>query len=211
MSEKLVVVLRTRPDALLDDDLSPTAATRFEVDLAADYPESAHYPSRDEVVATVLVSAPAVDEVLFAETVAACGGLPAVVAAYRLEERPQWDYERTWEGARTPGMKQISFISKAPGLSRDAFARHWRETHARLAAAHHPTIWRYVQNVLVESLTADAPAIDGVAELSYRSHEDWRDRKYDSPDGREVIAADIATFMDAPASWHLLAHEHVLG
>jgi uncharacterized protein (TIGR02118 family) len=208
LTEKLAIVLRAAVPVESLVALSE-AVSRAEVDVAVSYPESDRYPGRDGVTAAMLLTVTAVNAMLVESAVEACGR-SAVIAAYRLEERQQWDYNRTWTGTRTPGMKQVSFISRAPGITRTAFATHWRDVHAKLAAKHHPSIWRYVQNVLIEPLTPDAPSIDGIAELSYRSYEDWRDRKYDSLEGQAIVAADVATFMDAQASWHLLGHEHVL-
>lgn len=209
--EKLVVVLRGPADKLVET--SPTrdaAGARYEVDLTQSYPESERYPSRPGVTGVVMIAADPVGDELVATTIEACGGEQSILGAWRLTEAIQWDYEQSWSGTQTPGMKQISFLTRAAGLTRSQFAAHWQEIHAPLASKHHPTIWRYVQNVLVERLTADAPEIDGVAELSYRSYEDWRDRKYDSPEGQTIITADIPRFIDTTSAWHVLAHEHVL-
>jgi hypothetical protein len=72
---------------------------------------------------------------------------------------------------------------------------------------HHPALWRYVQNVVVEPITPDAPEIDGIAELRFRSVADLRERFYDSDDGRRIVAADVAKFLDRGAGWRLLARE----
>jgi uncharacterized protein (TIGR02118 family) len=209
--EKLVVVLREPAQALVEA-LGPHDATvaRYEVDVTQSYPESERYPSRPGVTGVVMISADSVGDELALATIDACGGEQSVVGAWRLTEAIQWDYEQSWSGTATPGMKQISFLTRAARLTRAQFAAHWQEIHAPLASKHHPTIWRYVQNVFVERLTVDAPEIDGVAELSYRSYEDWRDRKFDSPEGQAIITADIPRFLDTTSAWHVLAHEHVL-
>jgi uncharacterized protein (TIGR02118 family) len=208
---KLVVVLRGPADVLVELGAPRnSAASRYEVDVAQSYPESIRYPSRAGITGVVLVTAGSSDAELLAITTAACGGKDAVAAAYSVEERLHWDYERTWNGPQTPGLKQVSFLSRADGLTRARFAEHWRTVHAPLASKHHPTIWRYVQNVVIEPLTEGAPKLDGVAELSYRSYEDWRDRKYDSPEGQAIITADLPRFINAASAWHVLAHEYVL-
>src|SRR5680860_995569 len=97
--------------------------------------------------------------------------------AYRVDEHVQWD-----RGGAT--VARISFVRRAPGMAHEEFARHWTEVHTPLARAHHPGICRYVQNVVVEPLTADAPDVDGIAELGFASLDDFRDRMYDSPEGR---------------------------
>jgi uncharacterized protein (TIGR02118 family) len=118
--------------------------------------------------------------------------------AYRVDERVQWD-----DGRAT--VARISFVRRAPGTAREEFAHHWTEVHTPLARAHHPGICRYVQNVVVERLTPNAPDVDGIAELGFASLGDFRERMYDSPEGREIIAADVRTFLDVGAGWRMLA------
>jgi uncharacterized protein (TIGR02118 family) len=133
------------------------------------------------------------------------------VTAYLVDERVQWDYERDWpDGEPSPGVKQLSFVRRLPSLTRDEFAAHWNDVHAPLARVHHPGIWRYVQNVVVEPLTPDAPELDGVAELHFRTVDDLRDRMYDSEDGKARIRADVKTFIDVPAGWRMMATERIL-
>lgn len=133
------------------------------------------------------------------------------VTAYLVDERVQWDYERDWaDGEPSPGVKQLSFVRRLPSLTRAEFAAHWNDLHAPLARVHHPGIWRYVQNVVVEPLTPDAPELDGVAELHFRTIDDLRDRMYDSEDGKARIRADVKTFIDVPAGWRMMATERIL-
>ncbi len=118
--------------------------------------------------------------------------------AYRVDERVQWD-----DGGAT--ITRISFVRRAPGLTHEEFADHWTQVHARLARRHHPGICRYVQNVVVHPLTPGAPAVDGIAELGFRSLDDLRDRMYDSPADQATIAADVRSFIDVEAGWRMLA------
>ena len=124
--------------------------------------------------------------------------LPDGAEAYRVDERVLWD--------RDPSdVTRISFVRRAEGLSHDEFARHWAEVHAPLARRHHPGLARYVQNVVVDKLTPDAPDIDGIAELGFASLDDFRERMYDSAEGREIVAADVRQFIDVAAGWRMLA------
>ena len=124
--------------------------------------------------------------------------LPPDAEAYRVEERPQWD-----RGGET--VARIAFVHRAAGMSHDEFADHWTNVHAPLARKHHPTLVRYVQNVVVEAITSGAPAVDGIAELGFRSIKDVHERMYDSPAGAEIIRRDIQRFLDVPAGWRMLA------
>ena len=118
--------------------------------------------------------------------------------AYLVDEHVQWDDELAT-------VARISFVRRAPGLTRDEFARHWTEVHAPLVRRHHPGICRYVQNIVVEGLTPGAPEVDGIAELGFASLDDFRERMYDSPEGQQIIASDVRTFLDVGAGWRMLA------
>jgi uncharacterized protein (TIGR02118 family) len=123
---------------------------------------------------------------------------PADSEAYRVDERPQWD-----RGGET--VARIAFVRRASGLSREEFADHWTNVHSPLARKHHPTLVRYVQNVVIEPVTPGAPEVDGIAELGFRSLKDVHQRMYDSPAGAEIIRRDIQRFLDVPAGWRMLA------
>jgi uncharacterized protein (TIGR02118 family) len=132
----------------------------------------------------------------------------AEVDAYAVAERVQIDYERTWpDGEPSPGVRRMSFLHRADGISREEMSAHWSDVHAPLARVHHPAIWRYVQNTVVEPLTPGAPDIDAVAELHFRSREDLRDRFYDSDEGRRIIGEDVRRFLDPARGWRIVAQE----
>jgi len=131
------------------------------------------------------------------------------VDAYRVDERVQIDWSRDWaDGQPSPGIKQLSFVHRVPALTRDEFATHWSDRHTPLARVHHPGIWRYVQNIVIEALTPDAPGIDGVAELHFRTLDDLHHRYYDSEAGQRVIRDDVRRFIDRDGGgWRLFARE----
>ena len=124
--------------------------------------------------------------------------LPATAEAYGVDERFQWD-----RGGET--VFRISFVRRADGMTREQFADHWTNVHAPLARKHHPVLVRYVQNIVVEKLTPDAPDVDGIAELGFRTMRDVHHRNYDSPAGAAIIRRDIQRFLDVPAGWRMLA------
>jgi uncharacterized protein (TIGR02118 family) len=127
--------------------------------------------------------------------------LGAPVEAYLVDERRQWN------DFTPPVIAQVSFVHRNPDLTRDEFADHWSNVHTGLARTHHPGVCRYTQNVVLEPLTSDARDIDGIAELSFRSESDLRERFYDSDDGKQVIRADVRGFIDVPRGWRLLGRE----
>ena len=135
------------------------------------------------------------------------GGAGGLEAVAWLDDEPEWvgggvdayaaEPHRQWD--RIGGAAEVTrlvFVRRHPDLSHDEFAQHWTTVHAPLAKVHHPGLGRYVQHVITEALTPDAPAFDGMAELGFATRADLRDRLYDSDEGRAVVSADVATFLD---------------
>jgi uncharacterized protein (TIGR02118 family) len=83
---------------------------------------------------------------------------------------------------------------RLPGLGRAEYARRILEGHVPLALRHHPSLRRYTVDV-VERAPANGPELDSVAQLSFDRFEDWRDRLYDSDEGRRIIEEDVARFL----------------
>jgi uncharacterized protein (TIGR02118 family) len=126
---------------------------------------------------------------------------PGALEVYRVEPRLQWDESRGDDVEVT----QLSFVHRAATLDRDAFARHWSEVHAPLARVHHPTVVRYAQHVVLDVLTPGAPEVDGIAELTFRSLDACRNERYDSPEGKQIVQADVARFLAPGAGWRAVA------
>ena len=132
----------------------------------------------------------------------------APVAAYLVDERVQIDWTRDWvDGTPPPAIEQCSFVRRLPGLTRAEFATHWDHRHAPLVPVHHPGVARYVQNPVIEPLTAGAPEVDGIAQLYFRTAFDLHERFYDSPEGQRIVGDDVATFIDRPKGWRMTARE----
>jgi len=132
----------------------------------------------------------------------------APVAAYLVDERVHIDWTRDWaDGTATPAIEQCSFVRRLPGLTRDEFSAHWNDRHAPLVPVHHPGVARYVQNPVIAPLTADAPEVDGIAQLYFRTASDLDERFYDSPAGQRVVGEDVARFIDRPKGWRMTAQE----
>jgi len=61
--------------------------------------------------------------------------------------------------------------------------------------------------VVRRALTPGGEAIDGVAELHFRSRADFEDKFFDSDEGRAVILADVKRFMRPPSNETALMRE----
>lgn len=118
---------------------------------------------------------------------------------WRVDVRRPKAWDRTWpDGEFAPGIKMVSFMQRADGLSHEQFARHWTERHSPLAVRHHLGLWNYTQNVVRRAYTPGGGAIDGIAELHFRTRGDFVDRFFDSDRGRAVILEDVKRFMGRP-------------
>jgi hypothetical protein len=91
-------------------------------------------------------------------------------------------------------LKIVFLCRRRPSLSREQYAAHVLDGHAPLALKHHPTLLRYVIN-LVEDASPGAPELDSLPALYFASLEDFRERLYDSPEGQEIIRRDVERFM----------------
>jgi uncharacterized protein (TIGR02118 family) len=74
-------------------------------------------------------------------------------------------------------IKRIFLLVRRPVLSREEFARHWREIHGPLAKQL-PNVVRYIQDHIVESSTfrgdshhPDLPEVDGIAKFWFEDKE----------------------------------------
>lgn len=92
-------------------------------------------------------------------------------------------------------MLKISFLCRRrPEITREQYAAFVLDGHAPLALKHHPTLLRYVINI-AEGTPPDGPEIDSLPALYFASLEDYSERLYDSPAGKELIRRDVARFM----------------
>lgn len=141
--------------------------------------------------------------------VAADGALIGEWHTYQVREFIERDFDRSWpDGARSPGVKAFYFARRRDGLSHDQFAAYWGEKHAPLALVRHIGMWRYKRNVVTTALSDGAPDWDGFAELHFRTAQDFREKFYDSDEGRQAIGEDVAKFSGPGRA--LYTTEHIL-
>lgn len=162
-------------------------------------------PNCDALIALGLVRAHDIDDVPARDALHA---VARRVDVWRVDPHPVITAARvTPDGEPAPGVKMVSFMRRAEGLTHEQFARHWTENHGPLAQRHHVGLWNYTQNVVRRALTPGGDPVDGVAELHFRTRDDFENRFFDSDDGRAVILADVKRFMMPPSAETALMRE----
>lgn len=89
----------------------------------------------------------------------------ARLAAYRVcESEPLVNARHPPQpGQRTAGFAQIAVLRQPARLTRAQWLAHWQNVHTRVAIDTQDT-FEYRQNLVVQTLTDDAPAIDAIVE-----------------------------------------------
>lgn len=130
-------------------------------------------------------------------------------AGYRMSERVVFDElpPRDSAGCR-PGVKQLSFLRRPEGVSREAF-RELYAAHTEKLRADQPGIAKYVQNV-VEAASPAARELDGVSELWFASLEDFRERYWSGPGVAERESKETGRFLDFARTWSVIVRERVV-
>jgi len=118
---------------------------------------------------------------------AAGGGLDA----WATERVVHWDAL----GAVGAAVVMLCLVRRRPDLLAGEFRERYRE-HARVARVHHPGVARYAQSFVVRALTRHAPPADAFAELHFASERDLRERFYRDAASPDVVARDVARFLD---------------
>src|SRR5438094_546112 len=96
---------------------------------------------------------------------------------------------------RTTGMVKLVFLCRRRSdLTHGRYVARLLEGHVPLALRHHPTLRRYAVDI-VEGTRGPAPPLDSIGELWFDTLTDYRERLYDSPEGRAEIEADIPRFI----------------
>lgn len=162
-------------------------------------------PNCDALIALGLTLAHDIDDVPARDLLHA---VARRVDVWRVDPRRVITAERSGDdGEYAPGVKMVSFMRRAESLSHEQFVRHWTENHTPLARRHHIGLWNYTQNVVRRTLTPGGDAIDGVAELHFRTRDDFENKFFDSDEGRDVILADVKRFMQPPSKETALMRE----
>jgi hypothetical protein len=100
-------------------------------------------------------------------------------------------------GKRTPGVNQVTCISRLPDLDYETFLQIWQEDHKEVAIRIQSTVG-YVRNVVVRGLTDGAPAFDAIVEETFPI-EAMTDPKvfYDYAESEETLEGRVAEMMSS--------------
>jgi hypothetical protein len=104
-------------------------------------------------------------------------------------------------------VKLLFFCTRRADISHERYADALLGRHAPIALRHHPTLRRYVINI-IEGHPPDAPELDSIGELYFDSFDDFRLRLYDSAEGEQIVREDVAGFMAHADAY--LVDEHIL-
>jgi uncharacterized protein (TIGR02118 family) len=103
-------------------------------------------------------------------------------------------------------IKMIFLCRRRPDITHERYVELVLRGHVPLALRHHPTMRAYVVNPVMHA-PAGWPELDSVAELSFDSLADYRERLYDSREGERSIQEDVAGFMGGADAY--VTTEHV--
>lgn len=124
------------------------------------------------------------------------------------DEVEHWPYLRHWPlGEATPGIKQLVYSRRLPHLDPVEYQRRYLE-HAVVTNYHHSGVWRYAQCYFSESLTDGGTEFDALAQLSFRSEREQKERMYLDDDSIPVVDVDIDRFLDRTSTAGVFAREY---
>ena len=105
-------------------------------------------------------------------------------------------------------VKMVIFFKRKPGMSVEAFQKHWRTTHAAIIVRL-PGIRRYVQShTLASAYRKGEPVYDGVAE-SYFDDTQAMKALAKTPEYAEVLA-DEPNFIDRSTMNSIITDEYIV-
>ena len=97
-------------------------------------------------------------------------------AGYLVDESVYTEYggnrhsgPRDWpDGQRSPGVMAITLMERPKRLSHEEWMRRWHGRQSPVSEAMQPRT-RYIRNVVIETLTPDAPPYEGIVEEGWPS------------------------------------------
>ena len=102
-------------------------------------------------------------------------------------------------------VKLIFLCRRRPDISHERYAELLLGSHVPIALRHHPTLRRYVVNI-VEQGRPNEDVLDSIGELWFDTLADYRERLYDSADGERVVQRDVAQFLGGSHAYATTEH-----
>lgn len=90
------------------------------------------------------------------------------VHGYRVDERRRLDPPEAWDGTRADALANIAVLRRPAELDQEEWLHRWMVDHTAVGIRTQAT-FGYVQNIVLEPLTPDAPRIDGIVEELFPS------------------------------------------
>lgn len=92
----------------------------------------------------------------------------ATAHAYAVDERRRLDPPETWDGSRADALANVAVLRRPAELDRAEWLRRWMVDHTAVGIRTQAT-FGYIQNIVADALTAEAPRIDGIVEELFPS------------------------------------------
>jgi len=90
------------------------------------------------------------------------------VHAYAVDERRRLDPPEAWDGSRADALANIAVLRRPDELDQEEWLRRWMIDHTAVGIRTQAT-FGYIQNIVTDALTADAPRVDGIVEELFPS------------------------------------------
>lgn len=92
----------------------------------------------------------------------------ARVHGWRVDERRRLDPPEAWDGRRADALSNVAVLRRPDELAPEEWLRRWLVEHTPIAIRTQAT-FGYVQNVVLEAVTSDAPRVDAIVEELFPS------------------------------------------
>ncbi|PXX58166.1 EthD domain-containing protein [Nocardia tenerifensis] len=91
------------------------------------------------------------------------GSVATRIAGWRVEEARPLEPPSVPLGERAPGLANMAFLRRPADLPHEEWLHRWRDRHTEVAIATQAT-FGYVQNLVLEGFTDDAPDVAAIVE-----------------------------------------------
>jgi hypothetical protein len=155
-------------DPAWHEALAAAGAERLQVNVDdADVAAAMRIPTFDEPIGAI-VSVWLADGADPASVGAVVGKVAEQHHGYRIDERRPIDPPEAWDGSRAETLANVAVLRRPDELTQEEWLHRWLVDHTPIAMATQAT-FGYLQNVVVEPVTEDAPFISAFVEELFPS------------------------------------------